>query len=396
MTEQLKKGLALSGGGYRATLFSLGTLWRFNEEGLLTSLNTITSVSGGAIAAGFLQYQWDKLNFEVVDEKLGRQKATNFKEVVAEPLLKFCQNTIDIPALARGIFNPTSSAGNELAKFYDQHLFHNVRLRDLPHSPLAPEFVFYGTNYDTGVSVRISKDYLRDYHLGKATGHDLNLSQAVCISSSFPPFMAPVKLSGETWDWDEPIYKKLDDDIIARLRKNLVLCDGGLYDNMGIEMLWKHGENKEYEVVFSCDAGAPFEIPHPEGVGVIGKLKKWVSWRTWWHSQFGRMTEVMIDQQRSLRKRTLMRNYQSGEYKGGYWSLETNLSDYKWIDPIITPEQQGEYEKLKTLATRLSGFGEDKHQRLINWGYCQADCGLRAWYERDMAVGTLPFQLSRK
>ena len=36
-TEGLEgsRGLALSGGGFRATLFHLGTLWRLNELGLL-------------------------------------------------------------------------------------------------------------------------------------------------------------------------------------------------------------------------------------------------------------------------------------------------------------------------------------------------------------------------
>ena len=38
-------GLALSGGGYRATLFGLGSLWRLNDAGLLGRLDRITSVS---------------------------------------------------------------------------------------------------------------------------------------------------------------------------------------------------------------------------------------------------------------------------------------------------------------------------------------------------------------
>ena len=44
-------GLALSGGGFRATLFHLGTLWRLNELGYLPKLDRISSVSGGSIGA---------------------------------------------------------------------------------------------------------------------------------------------------------------------------------------------------------------------------------------------------------------------------------------------------------------------------------------------------------
>lgn len=47
-------GLALSGGGFRAMLFHLGSLWRLNELGLLQKLNRISSVSGGSLLAGRL------------------------------------------------------------------------------------------------------------------------------------------------------------------------------------------------------------------------------------------------------------------------------------------------------------------------------------------------------
>ncbi len=37
-----KSGLALSGGGYRATLFALGSLRRLNKLGMLKTLSKIT------------------------------------------------------------------------------------------------------------------------------------------------------------------------------------------------------------------------------------------------------------------------------------------------------------------------------------------------------------------
>jgi len=58
MAEDLTLGLALSGGGFRATLFHLGSLWRLNELGLLRRINIITSVSGGSIISGALAACW--------------------------------------------------------------------------------------------------------------------------------------------------------------------------------------------------------------------------------------------------------------------------------------------------------------------------------------------------
>ena len=56
-------GLALSGGGFRATLFGLGSLWRLNDAGLLGRLDRVTSVSGGSIMAGILASRWHALSF---------------------------------------------------------------------------------------------------------------------------------------------------------------------------------------------------------------------------------------------------------------------------------------------------------------------------------------------
>src|SRR4029077_16907184 len=47
-------GLCLSGGGFRATLFHMGALRRLNELGVLSKLDTISSVSGGSITAAAL------------------------------------------------------------------------------------------------------------------------------------------------------------------------------------------------------------------------------------------------------------------------------------------------------------------------------------------------------
>lgn len=40
-------GIALSGGGYRATVFHLGVLARLSEDNLLDQISFISTVSGG-------------------------------------------------------------------------------------------------------------------------------------------------------------------------------------------------------------------------------------------------------------------------------------------------------------------------------------------------------------
>jgi NTE family protein len=53
--DRTKPALALSGGGFRATLYHLGALKRLNELKYLSRFERISSVSGGSIAAGMLR-----------------------------------------------------------------------------------------------------------------------------------------------------------------------------------------------------------------------------------------------------------------------------------------------------------------------------------------------------
>lgn len=49
-------GLALSGGGFRATAFHLGVMKRLRELGLLENVDIVSTVSGGSIAGAYWVY----------------------------------------------------------------------------------------------------------------------------------------------------------------------------------------------------------------------------------------------------------------------------------------------------------------------------------------------------
>src|SRR5206468_11344036 len=57
-----KIGLALSGGGFRATLYHLGLVRFLRDAGILPQVSHITSVSGGSILAAHLLLNWDRYN----------------------------------------------------------------------------------------------------------------------------------------------------------------------------------------------------------------------------------------------------------------------------------------------------------------------------------------------
>src|SRR6188768_1520916 len=57
-----KIGLALSGGGFRASLYHLGLIRFLRDAGILSQVSHITSVSGGSIFAAHLVLNWDRYN----------------------------------------------------------------------------------------------------------------------------------------------------------------------------------------------------------------------------------------------------------------------------------------------------------------------------------------------
>lgn len=358
MDKNAKIGLAISGGGYRATLYSLGSLWRLNEFGLLPKLKTITSVSGGSISSGYLAVKWDSLDF---DEK---GVAKNFELEVARPIQKFCSQNLDTMAVLKGIFSFRNSIGDEVAEAYDRKLFHGAKLQGLSDS--SPNFLFYGTNYQTGSSIRIEKSKLLDYKIGLYPDPDLSIAKVAGISSAFPPVMSPVTLRTDPNQWVEiPTAKHFEN---YKLRKKLILTDGGVYDNLGLEAIWKN--NGEYTHVLACDAGAP--------LGITNKI------RTNWLSQFIRASSIMTDQQRALRKRKLIENFldldDEGKhrvYGGTYFGISTHIDDYDFDDSMT--RDCALTESLQNIRTRLNKFTEREQGHLINWGYALTDTAIRRW-----------------
>lgn len=339
-------GLALSGGGYRATLFGLGSLWRLNDAGLLGRLDRITSVSGGSILAGILAHNWTRLQF-------GDGHASNFAECVAEPTRRFCAQTIDIGAGLAGLIMPFKSAGDFLADRYAKDLFGETTLKQLlAAAPGVPRFTFYATNLQTGRSFRFRQDLVADYMLGVSTTVDVPLAVAVAASSAFPPVFSPIILKTDPSAWrggDAPASQ------IDALRRRIVLADGGVYDNMGLESLVDN-----VDIVLVSDAGAPFGIDE----------KPWEDNAL----QLGRVRDILIDQTRALRKRWLVAEFAAGRKRGGYWGIGTRIAAFGATGMTAdTPVS----DALEHVPTRLKAFDAELQGHLINWGYALCDIALR-------------------
>lgn len=340
-------GIALSGRGFRAALFGLGSLWRLNEVGLLGRLDRIASVSGASILSGVLAHGWSRLDF---DEGC----AGNFAEEVARPVQEFCSKTADIEAGLLGALTPFKTAGSYLAHFYDKDLFHHARLKEIPAAlpGQAPVFDFRATNMQTGNGFSLRQELVADELLGSSREADFSLADVVAASSAFPPIFSPVILHTDPFAW-EPSSRDLG---LAELRKRLLLADGGIYDVLGLEALVY-----DVDILLVCDGGDLFEVnQRPLGDDLL---------------QLGRIRDILIGRAHALRKRWLLGELEAGRRLGAYWGIDSKLGDFGPTKGLTTDNVNT--ERPKTLSTRLRNFDERDQGRLINWGYAVADSALR-------------------
>ncbi|MEH3148551.1 MAG: patatin-like phospholipase family protein [Methylobacterium frigidaeris] len=336
-------GLALSGGGFRAALFHLGTLWRLNEFGILAGLGRVSSVSGGAITAGVLATRWSSLG-------LVQGRVARLIEEVVEPVRAFCRLSLDAAAVGEGLLLPWRSATDAVERAYADHLFGARTLRDLPADPA---FVFNSTNLQTGRSFRFTKRYIGDYTIGLVDDAPVPLARVVAASSAFPPFLSPVVLEAPG------PFRAVEGSIHhgdPAFTRRLHLTDGGAYDNLGLETVWNR-----CRTVLVSDAGAPFATTSEV--------------ETDWVRQTLRALDIATDQSRGLRKRALVDQFERGDRDGTYWGIDSAIAGYG-LDDALTCDP-GLVAALARIRTRLDHTDDETQERLINWGYALCDAAVR-------------------
>ncbi len=265
-------------------VFHIGVLWRLYETGLLSGLKRISSVSGGSITAGVLALKWRRLSFDPA------RLAADFVPEVVTPLRRLAGETLDAEAIIVGALAP-GTISDRVTAAYDRHLFAGATLQDLPD---APRFVINATNVQSGALWRFMKPYMRDYRVGEVKAPTVPLARAVAASSAFPPVLSPCTLRLEDDDFTPNSGQDLQHPPFTT---RVVLTDGGVYDNLGLETAWKR-----YQTIFVSDAG--------------GKLKPEEEPKSDWARHAFRVLDLIDNQVRSLRKRQVIDSLKSRRAQG--------------------------------------------------------------------------------
>jgi NTE family protein len=331
-------GLCLSGGGFRAMLFHVGAFVRLNELGLLGKLDRVGSVSGGSIAAGALAVGWDNLEFD------DRGVAGNLERAVLAPLLALSRKRVDIPAITLGLL-PGVSAARRASAAYDKALFKGKTLRDLPD---RPRFSFTATSLQSGALWRFARDYAADWRVGRWDRPDIPIAAAVGASAAFPPYLSPAYIEVPAG----AIVAQPGADLCREpFTRRLCLTDGGVYDNLGLEPIWKR-----YRTVLVSDGGA---MTPPAG-----------TLRANWLSLSIRVSDIALQQGINMRRRVLMGLDKSGGRKTVYWGISDGVDAYNVANPRGFAESES--RSAARVPTRLTRYGKDVRVRIVRAGYAPA------------------------
>ncbi|QGN57692.1 patatin-like phospholipase family protein [Nostocoides sp. HKS02] len=343
--------LCLSGGGYRAALFHLGATRRLNELGILASVTTVSGVSGGSILANLLADP--RLEFRRADATV-----VGFDEYVATPLRQLASRNIRTPAFLAKLKPRNWRAPDAAIRALADELASQFPWWSDPlarNDNGAPEIITGATEIGYGVdwvfegpSARSPRGRVGDYRTGYAAWpRDLRRADAVAASCAFPPFFSPMVLDGEAMHLrggrrgvESPGERR---GILRRIR----LTDGGVYDNLALEPVWKN-----HATVLVSDGGSVFRARTERTV--LGRTQ--------------RILAIATSGGQSVRSRWLHASFARGILRGTSWALDT-LIDGGYPTQTVT--------RISAVRTDLDAFSTAEQQILERHGYLVADAQVR-------------------
>ena len=349
-------GLALSGGGVRATVFHLGVLARLATDDLLKNVTCISSVSGGSLAIGLIFAQ-------------NNNNWPNSKEYLETVVPKARRILTTVHTQSRFVFwsilppwRIVRRRAHVLAKIIEKHWNVNGCLQDLPETP---EWLINATCYETGKNWRFSKTNMGDYIVNYVKNPVFPISKAISASAAVPALIGPLDLNTRNYNWFRDNGSKIMPSKIEFER--VELWDGGVYDNLGTEALWKPGKGLQKKIKFliASDASAPLATKRQDLIHMFRPITRTL-----------RLVDISIDQTSSMRSRSLMSSMKSNESKGVFVQIG-NTTEKIYGENISVPNfatlNETRVKITASMKTTLRRLSRSEFDCLYRHGFEVAD-----------------------
>lgn len=366
----MKIGLALSGGGTRAVAFHLGVLRRLAKANLLEQVAKLSTVSGGSLAAAVV-FSHSGLRWPT---------STAYCEALFPSLERMLTGVglFDLGTIAsspRQWPRILSNRAGIVADLLQRRWAVRGRLDELP---TAPEWLINTTCVETGKNWRFSKLAMGDWAFGHHYSPTVAIAEAAAASAAVPYVIGALRLKvpADGWYAIDPA----NEQALGRKEPafgSIKLWDGGAYENLGLEPLYKIGRGMiGCDFIVVSDASAP--LPVTGNSSAVALLRGNLS--------SPRLFDISSEQIRSLRTRMFVHALRSGEAEGALIRMGNSVRD---IDIRASRERAREdyaafQSDLEVSAafkhpTNLSALSSAAFERVARHGFEVADATLTAY-----------------
>jgi len=410
-------GLALSGGGFRASLYHIGVLAKLAELDLLRHVEYLSCVSGGSIVGAHFYLEMRKLLAEKADQDIECKDYCEVVERMAERFLKGVERNIRTRIAAewwtnfKMIFVPGYSRTMRAGELYEKEIYSRVpdgegdkprwldKLRIEPkgepedfapkdhnwrRSAKVPILVLNATSLNTGHNWQFTASWMGEppgsidsevdanyrlrrmyYEQAPEPNNHVRLGYAVAASACVPGIFEPLSLAD--------LYERLPPEGDRKLRPVVRLVDGGVHDNQGVAALLEQG----CSVMLVSDASGQMSAEDFPSTGLLGVPLR---------SNGILQARVRVSQFQGLDGRR-----RGGLLKGMMFvhlkkDLETapvdwvdcqDPSDPQRMDPVTSYGVQRTIQRrLAAIRTDLDSFSEAEAYALMTSGYLMTEKAL--------------------
>jgi len=256
--------LCLSGGGYRAAAFHLGTLSYLERVGLLKDVSILSTVSGGTIVGmKYALSTQEGISFnDFYNDFYGFLRDVNLNKLSLQRLGNPNKNTFldyrDLITAFATVYDGRLLNGKRFGVFWDGKPNH------------LKEIIFNATEFRTGIAFRFQKSLHPSAKIGNGnisllveTAKLIRLADIAAASSCFPGGFEPIAFPND-FEWPD---NRIPDELQEFVQHPIPMMDGGIFDNQGIDsvILAINHDDKEIGAFFISDTDpSPDDLfPYP-------------------------------------------------------------------------------------------------------------------------------------
>lgn len=357
-------GIALSGGGIRATIFHLGVFQWLADNKLFEEVRRVSSVSGASLCVGMI-YTHNNLKWPTSEE---------FLTIVLPSIKEALSVDLQLSAIRKLVVAPSywNKKVNIVAKALECQWGVKGSL-----SQLTGDTMWYinCTTVETGKRFRFCRENMGDYTIGYVNKPDIPLSEVMAASAGFPALIGPYSLKTKDYHWIASHHSSKSYQFSAD--QILHLWDGGVYDNFGLESIFKPENGGTLrdglDFLIVSNASASIGYHYRKNELSIKNLK--------------RILDISMDQVAALRSRWVM-DFIKRTGQGIYIKIGNSAN---WIATVSgCPEESKallaerclsdeQANRAMNYPTTLRKPSDEDIQLLLRHGYEVADCTYRCY-----------------